>query len=255
MTHKRVCDHVVSPAAVGGAPSDRGVDLWYGGEGQPAGERLPVLFPAHLRQAAVPSWMLRSRHGRQRGSEEGERSAPSLPGDGDEEEEEEARFWWRLVLTGVLVRQDGIKAAKRSLQTEIQTAVHKIYQQLSVTLERALQANKHHIGTKSSALLLRLNSNVAFKKTTCPVLALSSAEAQQRLLLVTVFALSVRYQPVDVSLAISSGLLNVLSQLCGTETMLGQPLQLLQKPGVSQLSTALKVASTRLLQILAISTG
>ncbi|XP_028981614.2 probable E3 ubiquitin-protein ligase HERC1 isoform X4 [Esox lucius] len=121
--------------------------------------------------------------------------------------------------------QDGVKAAKRTLQMDIQTAVHKIYQQLSVTLERALQANKHHI------------------------------EAQQRLLLVTVFALSVRYQPVDVSLAISSGLLNVLSQLCGTETMLGQPLQLLQKPGVSQLSTALKVASTRLLQILAISTG
>ncbi|CAG5849679.1 unnamed protein product [Menidia menidia] len=121
--------------------------------------------------------------------------------------------------------QDGIKAAKRSLQMEIQTAVHKIYQQLSVTLEKALQANKHHI------------------------------EAQQRLLLVTVFALSVRYQPVDVSLAISSGLLNVLSQLCGTETLLGQSLQLLQKPGVSQLSAALKVASTRLLQILAISTG
>ncbi|XP_036391158.1 probable E3 ubiquitin-protein ligase HERC1 isoform X2 [Megalops cyprinoides] len=121
--------------------------------------------------------------------------------------------------------QDGIRAAKRNLQMDIQTAVHKIYQQLSVTLERALQANQHH------------------------------SEAQQRLLLVTVFALSVRYQPVDVSLAISSGLLNVLSQLCGTDTMLGQPLQLLQKPGVSQLSTALKVASTRLLQILAISTG
>ncbi|KAG9341250.1 hypothetical protein JZ751_019691 [Albula glossodonta] len=121
--------------------------------------------------------------------------------------------------------QDGIRAAKRSLQRDIQTAVHKIYQQLSVTLERALQANQHH------------------------------SEAQQRLLLVTVFALSVRYQPVDVSLAISSGLLNVLSQLCGTDTMLGQPLQLLQKLGVSQLSTALKVASTRLLQILAISTG
>ncbi|XP_069046831.1 probable E3 ubiquitin-protein ligase HERC1 isoform X3 [Lepisosteus oculatus] len=121
--------------------------------------------------------------------------------------------------------QDGIRAAKRSIQVDIQTAVHKIYQQLSATLERALQANKHHI------------------------------EAQQRLLLVTVFALSVRYQPVDVSLAISSGLLNVLSQLCGTDTMLGQPLQLLQKPGVSQLSTALKVASTRLLQILAITTG
>ncbi|XP_072409417.1 probable E3 ubiquitin-protein ligase HERC1 isoform X1 [Chiloscyllium punctatum] len=121
--------------------------------------------------------------------------------------------------------QDGIRAAKRSIQMDIQSAVHKIYQQLSATLDRALQANKHHIG------------------------------AQQRLLLVTVFALSVRYQPVDVSLAISSGLLNVLSQLCGTDTMLGQPLQLIQKPGVSQLSTALKVASTRLLQILAITTG
>ncbi|XP_016128716.1 probable E3 ubiquitin-protein ligase HERC1 [Sinocyclocheilus grahami] len=121
--------------------------------------------------------------------------------------------------------QDGVRAAKKSLQMDIQTAVHKIYQQLSVTLERALQANKHHI------------------------------EAQQRLLLVTVFALSVRYQPVDVSLAISSGLLDVLSQLCGTETLLGQTLQLLHKPAGSQLNTALKVASTRLLQILAISTG
>ncbi|PKU32893.1 hypothetical protein llap_16803 [Limosa lapponica baueri] len=64
-----------------------------------------------------------------------------------------------------------------------------------------------------------------------------------------------RAEPVDVSLAISTGLLNVLSQLCGTDTMLGQPLQLLPKTGISQLSTALKVASTRLLQILAITTG
>ncbi|KAG8440199.1 hypothetical protein GDO86_006116 [Hymenochirus boettgeri] len=121
--------------------------------------------------------------------------------------------------------QDGIRASKRNIQIEIQKAVHKIYQQLSATLDRALQANKHHV------------------------------EAQQRLLLVTVFALSVRYQPADVSLAISTGLLSVLSQLCGTDTMLGQPLQLLPKSGVSQLSTALKVASTRLLQILAITTG
>lgn len=80
-------------------------------------------------------------------------------------------------------------------------------------------------------------------------------ETQQRLLLVTIFALSVRYQPVDVSLAISSGLLEVLSQLCETKTLFGRTLQFLNKPAGSQLSTALKVASTRLLQILAISTG
>lgn len=46
----------------------------------------------------------------------------------------------------VCLAQDGIRAAKRSIQIEIQVAVHKIYQQLSATLERALQANKHHIG-------------------------------------------------------------------------------------------------------------
>lgn len=40
----------------------------------------------------------------------------------------------------------GSGAAKRNIQIEIQVAVHKIYQQLSATLERALQANKHHIG-------------------------------------------------------------------------------------------------------------
>ncbi|XP_056269201.1 probable E3 ubiquitin-protein ligase HERC1 isoform X3 [Pseudoliparis swirei] len=119
--------------------------------------------------------------------------------------------------------QDGVKAARRSLQLLIQTAVHKIYRQLAGTLERALTANRHHV------------------------------EAQQRLLLVTVFALSVRYQPVDVSLAVSSGLLAVLSRLCGAETMLGRPLQL--QPGAAPLSAALKVAATRLLQILAISTG
>ncbi|KAK7912664.1 hypothetical protein WMY93_012875 [Mugilogobius chulae] len=49
--------------------------------------------------------------------------------------------------------QDGIKTAKRSLQMEIQTAVHKIYQQLSVTLERALQANKHHIAAAETGHL------------------------------------------------------------------------------------------------------
>ncbi len=57
-------------------------------------------------------------------------------------------FTCALTYQCVLFLQDGVKAAKRSIQMEIQTAVHKIYQQLSVTLERALQANKHHIGNR-----------------------------------------------------------------------------------------------------------
>lgn len=51
--------------------------------------------------------------------------------------------------------QDGIRAAKRNIQIEIQVAVHKIYQQLSATLERALQANKHHIGKWKADLQTR----------------------------------------------------------------------------------------------------
>lgn len=147
------------PAAVGGAPSDCGVDLRHGGEGQPARQRrsfqqrLPVVLPAHLRQAAVPGRLFRPWHRRHRRAEEGERAAASLSGT-------------RLLLSSlsthtdclsrphtplrVLSWQDGVKAAKRSIQMEIQTAVHKIYQQLSVTLERALQANKHHIGNTAS---------------------------------------------------------------------------------------------------------
>ncbi|XP_032830981.2 putative E3 ubiquitin-protein ligase HERC1 isoform X4 [Petromyzon marinus] len=121
--------------------------------------------------------------------------------------------------------QDGITAAKRHTQTLIQSLVHKIYQHLAAVLDRGLQTNRHPIG------------------------------AQQRLQLVTVFALSMRYQPVDVSLAVSTGLLGILSELCGTDMSLGQPWLLIHKPGLSQIGTALKVASTRLLQILAITTG
>jgi len=64
-----------------------------------------------------------------------------------------------------LLLQDGIKAAKRSLQMEIQTAVHKIYQQLSVTLEKALQANKHHIGNKTAVESYATHTPEDFEKT------------------------------------------------------------------------------------------
>uniref|UniRef100_A0A8C4Q7E9 HECT and RLD domain containing E3 ubiquitin protein ligase family member 1 n=1 Tax=Eptatretus burgeri TaxID=7764 RepID=A0A8C4Q7E9_EPTBU len=121
--------------------------------------------------------------------------------------------------------QDSIASARFDTRKEIQMLVHRIYQHLSSMLENGLQANKHHIG------------------------------AQQRLLLVTVFVLSVRYQPADVALAVSSSLLGVLSELCGSDLSLGHPWLFLRKQGFSRLGMALKVASTRLLQILAITTG
>jgi len=109
------------------------------------------------------------------------------------------------------------------------------------------------IGSQDLKSLCRHKTCVCLLVSSSPSPLVCLPEAQQRLLLVTVFALSVRYQPVDVSLAVSSGLLAVLSRLCGAETMLGRPLQL--QPGAAPLSAALKVAATRLLQILAISTG
>ncbi|XP_070543560.1 probable E3 ubiquitin-protein ligase HERC1 isoform X2 [Ptychodera flava] len=120
--------------------------------------------------------------------------------------------------------QDGSKAARSSTQQEIQTTVHKI--------------NEHLVSTLS-------------EKSHDPR---SGKGARQRLLLTTVFALSVKYQPVDISLAVSTGMLPLLSRLCGHQAVL-KPLVPWVSRGMSQLNTILQVASMRLLQILAVTTG
>ncbi len=80
--------------------------------------------------------------------------------------------------------------------------------------------------------------------------------AQQKLMLLTLFALSVKYQAVDLSLAVSSGLLPLLSQLCGSASALAQAAQaVVYHSGHCDLAILLKVASLRLLQILAMTAG
>ena len=80
--------------------------------------------------------------------------------------------------------------------------------------------------------------------------------ARQRLLLYTVFALSEKYGPMDVALAISRDLLPLLSKLCGSPATLSKVTStVVYNSGQSQISTVLQVASMRLLQILAISAG
>ena len=70
------------------------------------------------------------------------------------------------------------------------------------------------------------------------------------------FALSVKYQSVDVSLAVSCGMLRLLSRLCGSPIALTQASQaIMYCSGKSHIGTMLRVASLRLLQILAITTG
>ncbi|CAH1255597.1 HERC1 [Branchiostoma lanceolatum] len=121
---------------------------------------------------------------------------------------------------------DGIKAGSSATQQEIQAAVHKIYKYLVMTLSRSDSQESTY----------------------------SNKGAQEKLLLSTIFALSVKYQPVDVSLAVCSGLLPLLSKLCGTSPALSHPHQLILG-GTSQLSLVLQVASLRLLHILAVTTG
>ncbi len=122
--------------------------------------------------------------------------------------------------------QDGIKSASTSSQMAIQSVVHRIYEQLVSAMAHREQLQSLGEGTR------------------------------QRLLLLTIFALSVKYQPLDVSLAVNCGMLPLLSNLCGTPVALSQATHaVVGNCGQSQITTVLQVASMRLLQILSITAG
>ncbi|XP_030832727.1 probable E3 ubiquitin-protein ligase HERC1 isoform X3 [Strongylocentrotus purpuratus] len=125
---------------------------------------------------------------------------------------------------------DGIRSATMSTQDQIRAVAHRICNHLvTVLAERA--------------------SEMPAKKS-----------AQHRLTLATVFALSVKYHPPDICLAISSGILPLLADLCGGKSALARPLHPsllgLQLPGGTPPTLRiLQVASMRLLQVLAITAG
>ncbi|XP_007895403.2 probable E3 ubiquitin-protein ligase HERC1 [Callorhinchus milii] len=118
---------------------------------------------------------------------------------------------------------DVTQAARGTTQTELQTGAHKLYQQLVSALKKGLASGKDLSG------------------------------AQQHLLLATIFALNIRYQPTDLSVVISTGLLEALSKLTNSCLLLNQRWLMASVSGHSQLNVALKLASARLLQILAIT--
>ena len=74
--------------------------------------------------------------------------------------------------------------------------------------------------------------------------------AVQHRQLLTVFALSMRYQAADVSLAVSCGVLPRLMRLCDTVVL---SRQLTGRARLSDIGSILATASMRLLQILAIT--
>ncbi|XP_069780317.1 probable E3 ubiquitin-protein ligase HERC1 isoform X3 [Narcine bancroftii] len=119
--------------------------------------------------------------------------------------------------------QDVTHAANGSTQKDLQAAAHKLYQHLVSALERGLASGKELSGT------------------------------QQHLLLATIFALNIRYQPTDITVVIKSDLLDALSKLTNSCLLVNQRWLMASMSGHSQLNVALKLAGARLLQILAIT--
>ncbi|XP_068081364.1 probable E3 ubiquitin-protein ligase HERC1 [Anabrus simplex] len=109
---------------------------------------------------------------------------------------------------------DNVRAAPQALQMEICNTVHRIYSLLVTSLTR-VQDEPAVVGSTG-----------------------------QQIQVLTVFALSMLYQPEDVVLAVSSGLLPLLSHLCSGST---------HSPPSSV--DVLTMASMRLLHILAMSCG
>ncbi|XP_071965475.1 probable E3 ubiquitin-protein ligase HERC1 isoform X2 [Antedon mediterranea] len=119
--------------------------------------------------------------------------------------------------------QDGIHSANSSVQQEIQEVAHHIYEHLALTLASKEQDIKAGKG------------------------------ARQKQILLTLCALSVQYQPADITVAVTSGVLMILSQLCDQQSSNLRPVSS-SDASMSHISTIVHVASTRLLQIIAIST-
>lgn len=84
-----------------------------------------------------------------------------------------------------------------------------------------------------------------------------TAGARDRQQLLTIFALSNKYQPSDVALAVSSKLHSSVFQMCQGSLLTIQPCpyQKKQLGNTSQLPVILQVASFRLLQLIAVTTG
>lgn len=84
-----------------------------------------------------------------------------------------------------------------------------------------------------------------------------SAGARERQQLLTIFALSNKYQPSDVALAVSSQLHSTVFQMSHGSllTMQPCPYQKTQLENTSQLPAILQVACFRLLQLIAVTTG
>ncbi|KAL1253293.1 hypothetical protein QQF64_017986 [Cirrhinus molitorella] len=118
----------------------------------------------------------------------------------------------------------GTQSAPISVQRELQSAAHTLYQQLVRVLRQKVALEREQAGS------------------------------YQHLLLATVFALNFHYQPVDLVVIIKCGVLEILSTLTdNTCVLVNQRWLAASMSGHMQLGGAVKLAAARLLQIFAIA--
>lgn len=125
--------------------------------------------------------------------------------------------------------RDGITSAHSGIQKRVRNAVHNIYRCLVQSLAFGKRTDDGSCGT-------------------------------EKLLLVNVFALSVKYQPPDISLAVETDILTLLSSFCGKSSLWYSPqlwYTMWRKTSnvCKQLDAMLRLSSLRLLQIISIATG
>ncbi|XP_066566869.1 probable E3 ubiquitin-protein ligase HERC1 isoform X2 [Amia ocellicauda] len=119
----------------------------------------------------------------------------------------------------------GTQSAQMKTQQELQAAAHTLYQQVVRVLRQRVVVEKELTGS-------------------------------YHLLLATLFILNFHYQPVDLVVIIKSGILEILAKLTDNScVLLSQRWLAASVSGHMLLSGAVKLASARLLQILAIATS
>ncbi|XP_048583459.1 probable E3 ubiquitin-protein ligase HERC1 isoform X5 [Nematostella vectensis] len=126
--------------------------------------------------------------------------------------------------------QDDIKASSPKVQESIQGAVHRLYKYLVCMLQEVNSSDDYPSHNRG---------------------------AQDRQQLQTVFALSNKSRPADISLAVTCNLPEILYSMCHRGLVAAQPspYQNTNASGKSQLPIIVQVASSRLLQIIAITVG
>ncbi|XP_031715964.1 probable E3 ubiquitin-protein ligase HERC1 isoform X3 [Anarrhichthys ocellatus] len=118
----------------------------------------------------------------------------------------------------------GTRSASMDTQRELQSAAHTFYQQVVRVLKQRVLLEREHPGS-------------------C-----------QHLLLATMFALNVCYQPVDLVLVIKCGILEILCMLTNNScALMNQGWFAASKSGSLLLSGAVRLACARLLQILTVA--